>query len=62
MTLDAFTGIVSKKDINWQSSKFLGTQLVYVMKTDKNRQVVLSSIIKYAKSQSDFSAPHVKVH
>lgn len=62
MTLDAFTGIVSKKDINWQSSKFLGTQLVYVMKTDKNRQVVLSSIINYAKSQSDFSAPHVKVH
>lgn len=59
---DEFFQIVSKKDLNWQSSKYLGTQLVYVMKTSRNRQIILSSIINYAKSQSDFSAPHLKVH
>lgn len=59
---EEFFQIVSKKDLNWQSSKYLGTQLVYVMKTSKNRQIILSSLINYAKSQSDFSAPHLKVH
>lgn len=61
-SFDEFFNIVSKKDTNWQSSKYLGTQLVYVMKNSRNRQVILSSIINYAKSQSDFSAPHIKVH
>lgn len=62
VSFDEFFQIVSKKDLNWQSSKYLGTQLVYVMKTSKNRQIILSSLINYAKSQSDFSAPHLKVH
>jgi hypothetical protein len=51
------------KDVNWQSSKYLGAQLISIMNTvpAATRQQITSSIINYAKSQSDFSAPFLKV-
>lgn len=52
---------VKNKDLNWQSSKYLGTQLVFIMNTSNKRQVILSEFINYAKSQSSFSAAHIKV-
>jgi hypothetical protein len=58
---DDFVAQVSNKDVNWQSSKYLGTQLVYIMNTNKKRQIILSEFINYAKSQSSLSAPHIKV-
>lgn len=61
MKYDDFYNLVSSKDLNWQSSKYLGTQLIYVMENGRKKQLILSAIINYAKSQSEYSAPHVKV-
>jgi hypothetical protein len=61
MKFEDFVEEVSSKDLNWQSSKYLGTQLVYIMNTNKKRQLILSEFINYAKSQSEYSAPHIKV-
>lgn len=61
MKYEDFVQMVSSQDLNWQSSKYLGTQLIYIMETGRKKQLILSSIINYAKSQSEYSAPHVKV-
>ena len=61
MKYEDFVKNVSSQDLNWQSSKYLGTQLIYILESGKKKQLILSSIINYAKSQSEFSAPHIKV-
>lgn len=61
MTEAAFTKEVQSRALDWQVSKYLGTQLIAILNKSKNRQVIVSSMINYAKSQSDYSAPYVKV-
>ena len=61
VSYDNFFKTVSVKDINWQSSKYLGTELINILKNSKNRQLILSSFINYAKSQSEESATYIKV-
>ena len=62
MSLDAFTKQVQAENTNWQACKFLGTQLLYILsKNPGKRQAVVSALINYAKSQSDYSGPHIKV-
>lgn len=61
MTEAVFTKQVQSKPLDWQVSKYLGTQLIAILNKSKNRQVIVSSMINYAKSQSDYSAPYVKV-
>lgn len=61
MSEKEFVATMSTKETNWQSSKYLGVQLVYIMKNSSKTQEILSAIINYAKSQSDYSAPHIKV-
>lgn len=56
-----FTKIVQAKPLDWQVSKYLGTQLIHILNKSKNRQMIVSGMINYAKSQSDYSAPYVKV-
>lgn len=56
-----FQSMVESKPMDWQVSKYLGTQLVAIVNNSKNSQIIVSSLINYAKSQSDYSAPYVKV-
>jgi hypothetical protein len=58
---DAFIEQAASMDPFWQSSKFLGTQLIYVMEESGKQQQILSAMINYASSQSDLSAPYIKV-
>jgi hypothetical protein len=61
MSEAAFTKEVQSRPLDWQVSKYLGTQLIAILNKSKNRQIIVSSMINYAKSQSDYSAPYVKV-
>lgn len=58
-----FTEQTSKKDLGWHVSKFLGTQMLYRISKSKKSALdaVIGSMIGYASSESDLSAPHVKV-
>lgn len=65
MSLKDFTAECMSKSADWQAAKFLGTQLLYILDQPQNsakRQAVVSSLVNYAKSQSEYSAPHIKVH
>lgn len=61
MTEKDFIKNVQAKPVEWQVSKYLGTQLISILNKAKNKQMIVSSMINYAKSQSDYSAPYVKV-
>ena len=56
-----FQGNISLKNIDWQISKFLGAECLYHMIKTKKEQQVLNSILGYASSQSELSAPYVKL-
>ena len=61
MKEDEFTKKVMPMPLEWQVSKFLGTQLIFILNKSKNKQLIVSSMINYAKSVSEFSAPYLKV-
>lgn len=52
---------VEQKDESWYLSKFLGTELIYVIVKSNKQDYIMSSLIGYAASQSELSAPFVKV-
>lgn len=59
-----FSEFVSKcqeKGVSWCFSKFLGCQLVNIIKTKKMEDDFVTACISYASSSSDLSAPFVKV-
>ena len=56
-----FQGNISLKNIDWQISKFLGAECLYHMIKTKKEQQVLNSILGYASSQSELSAPYIKL-
>lgn len=64
LDFDTFRSSLNDKDMHWIVSKYLGTQLVYILQQlkTKKKHTVVSNILSYAKSQSEYSAPHIKVH
>jgi predicted RNA binding protein YcfA (HicA-like mRNA interferase family) len=58
---DAFFSKAIEKDMGWMISKYLGTKMVYFMEKSKKMDAIIGSMIAYASSQSDISAPFVKV-
>ena len=61
MAKDAFALEVGKQDDKWRGSKFLTTELIYHVNKAKDPDRVISSILGYASSQSELSAPYAKV-
>lgn len=58
-----FITLVDSKDQNWWVSKYLSVQLMYkidILKQEEKNTIV-TSMIGYAASESDLSAPYVKV-
>lgn len=53
----------SKKDLGWHISKYLGSQMLYFIKNSPKSKMdaIVGSIIGYAASESEISAPYVKV-
>ena len=64
LSYDQFMANLDGKDDKFLISKYLGSQLVWAMQNAsyESKQMIVSSMINYAKSQSDFSAPYVKVY
>ena len=60
---DDFAEEVKAKDQNWITSKYLGAKLIDILNKagPQAQQMVISSILNYAKSQSENSAPFLKV-
>ena len=56
-----FVKRVKEKEKSWYVSKFLGVELIYRIVKSKKQDYILSSLVGYAASQSELSAPFVKV-
>lgn len=61
LNYDTFYSKCIEKDMGWMISKYLGTKMIYFMKKSKKMDEIIGSMIAYASSQSDISAPFVKV-
>ena len=49
------------KPLDCQISKFLGSELLYHVKKSTNKDSIISAILGYASSQSQLSAPYIKL-
>ena len=56
-----FLSELAIKPLDWQISKFLGSELLYHVKKSTNKDSIISAILGYASSQSQLSAPYVKL-
>ena len=56
-----FLSELAIKPRDWQISKFLGSELLYHVKKSTNKDSIISAILGYASSQSQLSAPYVKL-
>jgi hypothetical protein len=63
LSFEKFLSELSTKDLGWHVSKFLGMQLLYyIHNSHKNTlDAIIGAMIGYAASESDMSAPFVKV-
>ena len=61
MARDQFALEVNKMDAKWFGSKFLTTEIIYHVHQAKDKDRIISSILGYASSQSELSAPYAKV-
>jgi hypothetical protein len=63
ISYEKFVVECSKKDLGWHVSKFIGTQMVYYIKSSPKAKLdaIIGSIIGYAASESEMSAPYIKV-
>lgn len=63
LTYQKFVEEAMKKDEGWHISKYLGTQMLYAIKNSKKGKLeeIIGSMIGYAASESEMSAPYVKV-
>jgi hypothetical protein len=52
---------ISKKDAKWFGSKFLSAEIIYYIQSSTKKNEIISSILDYAASQSELSAPFVKL-
>jgi hypothetical protein len=57
---DKFVGSIEKAGLDWIVSKYLGTKLIYHIGENKIEQMI-GNMISYASSNSEMSAPFVKV-
>ena len=56
-----FLSELAIKPLDWQISKFLGSELLYHVKKSTNKDSIISAILGYASSQSQLSAPYIKL-
>jgi len=61
LSLDAFIEECKAKGVSWAFSKFLGCQLIDIVKTSHREDDFITSCIQYASSSSDLSAPFIKL-
>ena len=63
MKFGEFVQLVNAQDTNWYISKFLGAEACYYLgkATTKEADLLIGSIIQYAASESELSAPYMKV-
>ena len=62
LTYDEFKDAVIENGNSWLFSKYIGLELIDIV-TDANRQDdFITSAIQYASSQSELSAPFIKIH
>ena len=62
VSISDFSKIVSEKDEKWFRSKMLTTEMMYHIQFGKaNKDDIVSSFLGYAASQSELSAPFIKV-
>ena len=52
---------ISKKDQTFWVSKFMSTQLMYIINQSNKKDEIVSAMISYAASESELSGPYVKV-
>lgn len=58
---DEFALEVGKLNSKWYGSKFLTTEAIYHINRSLKKDAIISSILAYAASQSELSAPYAKV-
>ncbi len=58
---DEFALQVGKQDAKWRGSKFLTSEIIYHINKASDKDRIVSSILGYASSQSELSAPYAKV-
>ena len=61
LSLDAFIEECKAKGDSWAFSKFLGCQLIDIVKSSHREDDFITSCIQYASSSSDLSAPFIKL-
>jgi len=61
LSLDAFVEECKSKGVSWTFSKFLGCQLIDIVKSGHREDDFITSCIQYASSSSDLSAPFIKL-
>lgn len=61
LQLDAFVEECKAKGVSWAFSKFLGCQLIDIVKSSHREDDFITSCIQYASSSSDLSAPFIKL-
>lgn len=59
LPLKEFGPKVLNKETEWIVSKFLGTNIAYYIHKSKDREGLINSILLYASSQSELSAPYI---
>ena len=58
---DKFKAQVALKKQDWKISKFLGSEMLYHLIKTKKLQSSINAMLGYASSQSQLSAPYVKI-
>lgn len=61
LSLSAFIAECDAKGVSWSFSKFLGCQLIDIIKTGRKEDEFITACIQYASSSSDLSAPFIKM-
>jgi hypothetical protein len=61
LSLDSFIEECKSKGDSWVFSKYLGCQLIDIVKTSGREDDFITSCIQYASSSSDLSAPFIKL-
>lgn len=60
LSYDKFVGEISRKEWDWHLSKYLGAQLISLV-GKKDAEKVIGAAISYASSNSEMSAPFIKI-
>lgn len=58
---EAFRQIIKEKGVSWSFSKFIGCQLIDIIKKSTAEDDFVTSCIQYASSSTELSAPYIKI-